>query len=278
MTGVASTIAAESLDTFTEEELRAMIETAHGLGVKVAAHTSGSRTWDRLTGKTDSAVQMDSVEHAYGIHHQVAASVSGGEVQDDTGSASASGFSEISKYGGRLSSLSRMTTTWVPTLGAYYTLGQNTGLWKEAAESFKKMVQHAESSHIKIACGGDTGVFAHGDNALEMKLMVRLGANWRHVLKWGTLGGWECIRSLRWEGEDGARRLANVGELGEDARVVGDNEVPFGVIKRGFAADIIATDGDLEKDFERAVDKRSIMFVMKGGRIYKRGGREAELE
>ena len=55
--------------------------------------------------------------------------------------------------------------------------------------------------------------------------------------------------------------------------MVGDNEVPFGVLRRGFAADIIATSGDLENDFERAVDKDSIVFVMKGGRIFKRDGK-----
>lgn len=68
--------------------------------------------------------------------------------------------------------------------------------------------------------------------------------------------------------------MARVAELQEDARVVGDNEVPFGAVRRGFAADIVATSGDLEGDFTSAVDKSSIVFVMKGGRVFKRGGRE----
>ena len=126
----------------------------------------------------------------------------------------------------------------------------------------------------KIACGGDTGPFPHGDNALEMKLMVQLGADWRLVLRWATLGGWQAIRSMAWEGRGGAERLARVAELQEDARVVGDNEVPFGAVRRGFAADIVATSGDLEGDFTSAVDKSSIVFVMKGGRVFKRGGME----
>jgi imidazolonepropionase-like amidohydrolase len=126
----------------------------------------------------------------------------------------------------------------------------------------------------KIACGGDTGVFSHGDNALEMKLMVKLGADWRKVLRWCTLGGWECIRSMGWEGEQGRDRLKNIGLLRESARVVGDNEVPFGAIRKGFAGDIIATSGNLEKDFDLAVSVDSIKFVMKGGRLFKRGGLE----
>ncbi|KAJ8472336.1 hypothetical protein ONZ51_g8581 [Trametes cubensis] len=107
-----------------------------------------------------------------------------------------------------------------------------------------------------------------------MKLMVRLGADWRLVLRWATLGGWQCVRSMRWEGEDGAARLARVGMLQEAAAAVGDNEVPFGIVKKGFVADIIATRGDFRTDFENAVDKANITFVMKGGRIYKLGGRE----
>ena len=75
-------------------------------------------------------------------------------------------------------------------------------------------------------------------------------------------------------GAAGTRRLARVAELGEAAAAVGDNEVPFGAVQRGFAADIIATSGDLENDFENAVDRRAIVFVMKGGTVYKRNGKE----
>jgi imidazolonepropionase-like amidohydrolase len=149
--------------------------------------------------------------------------------------------------------------------------GQDGGAWGAAKRVFEKAVADGMD---KIACGGDTGVFSHGDNALEMKLMVKLGADWRRVLKWGTVGGWECIRSMRWEGDRGKERLDKVDLLREDARVVGDNEVPFGGVWKGFAADIIATSGDLERDFDLAVSADSIKFVMKGGRIFKRDGLE----
>lgn len=42
----------------------------------------------------------------------------------------------------------------------------------------------------------------------------------------------------------------------------------------GFAADIIATIGDKESEFENAVDKKSIAFIMKGGRVDKWRGEE----
>ena len=53
---------------------------------------------------------------------------------------------------------------------------------------------------------------------------------------------------------------------------LGDNDVPFGYIKPGFGADIIATSGDVEKDFVDAIDAKKIAFVMKAGTVYKQEG------
>lgn len=255
MADVAPLLANERIETFTKQELNAMIETAHGLKVKVAAHCTGLRCLDLLKG-TGGLERVDSVEHAHALSNAMVASK---EVE--------TGIQE-----GHERTVGRVST-WVPTLSVYYTLGTDTTAWAQAAKSFQGVLKMGDIP-FNIACGGDTGVFAHGDNALEMKLMVRLGADWRKVLSWGTRGGWECIRSLRWEGEEGEERLAKVEEMGEDARIVGDNEVPFGAIRKGFAADLIATTGDLEADFEGAVDKGSISFVMKGGRLYKLNGAE----
>lgn len=245
--------AAQSYPTFTEDELNAMISEAHRLGVKVAAHASRSLSWTTLNGLNH---RVSTIEHAYEIGELFEKASSGSRLLED------------------LPLRSVGNVTWVPTLATYYTLGQTSGIWEKAAKSFQTVLSKASPEDLSIACGGDTGVFAHGDNALEMKIMVRLGADWRMVLKWATLGGWECIRSMRWEGEEGLERLGRVEELGEDARIVGDNEVPFGAIKKGFAADIIATNGDLENDFESAVDKTNISFVMKGGKVYKLDGKE----
>ncbi|KAH9842337.1 uncharacterized protein C8Q71DRAFT_732425 [Rhodofomes roseus] len=238
-----------SIATFNEKELDALITTANRLGVKVAAHSSHWRT--RLADKPNlpSGPGFHSIEH-------------GGDITFDDETIAAL----------RENSTDRLSTFWVPTLSIFYTEGNNgqSEVWKMAARNFAKALQYGIDN---IACGGDTGPFPHGDNSLEMKLMVRLGAEWRKVLGWCTYGGWKCIRSMRWEGKEGAARLTRVGSLQEDQRLVGDNEVPFGVIRRGFAADIIATTGDLATSFERAVDKSSITFVMKGGKIYKRDGK-----
>ncbi|KAI0320062.1 hypothetical protein OF83DRAFT_1053830 [Amylostereum chailletii] len=217
---------------FTKPELEAILATAHGLGVKVAAHATLLSSLHGLA--------FDSVEHTV----------------------------EMSTAHGSLSP----TTTWVPTLAVYHTLSQGPGgKWERMVKTFKTAVDQGED---RIACGGDTGPFPHGDNALELQLMVSLGADWKDVLWWATLGGWRCVRSMAWEGKAGEARLARVHELGEDVRVVGDNEVPFGVFRKGFAADVIATTGDLENDFKGAIWKDNISFVMKGGKVYKKDGNE----
>lgn len=246
MADVAPSTASGSTATFDISERRAMIQEAHRLGVKVCTHATEGPTLQSVI--EDSSNNVNSIEHGYRMSHVLNHSL---ELLDD-----------------------RKATPifWVPTLATYWTLGRGQQLWADAAASFQAFLQ-ARPARLRIACGGDTAVFAHGDNALEMKLMHELGADWREVLQWCTLGGWECVRSMRWEGAEGDSRMRRIEECREDARVVGDNEVPFGVLKKGFAADIVATSGDLEKDFAAAVNKMSILFVMKGGKVYKRGGK-----
>ncbi|OSD00879.1 hypothetical protein PYCCODRAFT_1413611 [Trametes coccinea BRFM310] len=240
MADVATKASSSAIQTFASNEIRALVAAARQLGVKVAAHANIWRA-DLLPEHGG----VDTLEHGNDF-----------------------GPDEL------LASVVNSAIIWVPTLAVYYTndtAKAPDGPWHRTARNFQRALARGVKN---IACGGDTGPFPHGDNALEMKLMVRLGADWRYVLRWATLGGWKCVRSLAWEGAEGELRLARIAELQESPVVVGDNEVPFGVIKRGFAADIIATRGDLQVDFEKAVDKTSITFVMKGAKILKRDGRE----
>ena len=256
MLDVSPAVAGASITSFTDSEVNTMITEAHRLGVKIVAHAQDAGTLRRLT--TDANIHVDSIEHGYDMLSLLEdVQVNGGVFQQG------------------MSAAETLPMFWNPTLAVYYSsAGSRSVVWRRAIQSFQIYLKKRPKD-IRIACGGDTGAFAHGDNALEMKLMVQLGADWREVLQWCTLGGWECIRSMRWEGREGAARLAKVEQLQEDARVVGDNEVPFGAVRKGFAADIIATTGDFASNFATAVDKNSISFVMKGGKVYKRDGKEA---
>ncbi|KAJ7621447.1 hypothetical protein FB45DRAFT_1032701 [Roridomyces roridus] len=220
-------VATRSIPTFNNEELKALIDTAHAAGLKIAAHAKTTPAIANLL-----KLRIDSIEHASDLHTSPALI----QILADP----------------------ECSTTYVPTLAAYYTMAadiETDPSWLASSKSFRAVLAMGLGS-VSIACGGDTGVFPHGDNALEMDLMHRLGAPWEWVLRWGTLGGWECI----------------------SPRVVsseGDNDVPFGCIHPGWAADIVGLAGDLESDFPKTL--RRVEFVMKGGRVYKQDGKEVPM-
>ncbi|KAJ7722888.1 hypothetical protein DFH07DRAFT_932308 [Mycena maculata] len=230
MTDVSPRLAGRSIPTFSRDELKVLIDTAHHAGVKIAAHAKTVPVIADLL-----ALGVDSLEHGNELHTSPAA------------------VRELARPACR--------TVLVPTLAAYYSIAQRGGAggdaaWEAAAQSFRTVLAEG-LGRIAIACGGDTGVFPHGENALEMELMERLGAPWAWVLRWGTLGGWECLRAL---------------DPDPDA---GDNSMQFGCVRPGWAADLVGLDGDLAIDFAKTL--RRVEFVMKRGRVYKQNGREVTM-
>lgn len=236
----ASRISSKAITTFQSDELQEIKQTADQLGVKLSVHLNEDVTARKLL----RSITPNSIEHGASL-----------------------GVSELRE-------MAKRDIFWVPTLAAYHSSAIRTGdtsRWESAKATFKLALG---VPNLKIACGGDTGMFAHGDNALEMKIMFRLGAKPEDVLQSATIYAWECIRGTQWEGEDGTDRIKRLPELKEDVRVNGDNDMPFGVIKPGWAADIIATKEDPEKDFEKAITATNISFVMKSGIVYKMNGAE----
>ncbi|KAJ6598180.1 hypothetical protein DFH09DRAFT_1394180 [Mycena vulgaris] len=229
MTDVSPRLAGRSIATFNHDELKVLIDTAHQYGVKIAAHAKTVPVIKDLL-----ALGIDSLEHGSELH------------------ASPEAVRTLASPGCR--------TVWVPTLAAYYSLAQRGGdpaAWESVKVSFQAVLAEGPG-RVALACGGDTGVFSHGENALEMELMVRLGAPWTWVLRWGTLGGWECV-----------------GALDPDLEEGGDNAMRFGCVRAGWAADLVGLDGEIATDFAKTV--RRVEFVMKGGRVYKQGGKEVPL-
>src|ERR1700761_2068227 len=145
MSDVSPGLARRSIATFSRDELKALIDTAHQYGVKIAAHAKTVPVIKNLL-----ALGIDSIEH-------------GSEL-----GASPEIVRALASPACR--------TVWVPTLAAYYTIAQRTGdngVWETVMRSFAAVLA-AGLGTVAIACGGDTGVFPHGENALEMELMVRL--------------------------------------------------------------------------------------------------------
>jgi imidazolonepropionase-like amidohydrolase len=129
-------------------------------------------------------------------------------------------------------------TIYVPTLAAMEKILNGE------IEAFMVKVKTAHKLGVRIAAGGDTGVFAHGENARELELLVKAGIPVEHVLEACTIGGWEVCG-----GEKCGFR--------------------FGWFEKGCRADIIALESDPRKDIEAL---RRVGFVMKDGRVWKRDG------
>src|SRR4030095_979069 len=105
-------------------------------------------------------------------------------------------------------------------------------------EKKKVVFKQALEAGVTIASGSDVGVFAHGDNAKEIELMVA----------WGM----PIVDALR-------------SATSIDARVLHmDDKV--GRVKDGLFADLIAVEGDPTKDISVL---RRVRFVMKNGTLYK---------
>jgi imidazolonepropionase-like amidohydrolase len=127
---------------------------------------------------------------------------------------------------------------FVPTLAAIEVIAP------DLVPNSMAITMKAYEMGIKLACGGDTGTFAHGKNIREAELMLASGIPLEEVLTAVTLNGWEAC------GGDWCGRR-------------------FGIWEKGAAADIIAVDGDLRENFELL---RNPSFVMKDGKVYKQNG------
>jgi imidazolonepropionase-like amidohydrolase len=97
----------------------------------------------------------------------------------------------------------------------------------------------AHKAGVKIAFGTDAGVFPHGENAKEFGYMVEAGMAPIDTIRAATV----------------------------HAAVLLDQSKRLGAIAPGFAADIIAVEGDPLKDVKVL---EQVKFVMKDGVVYKK--------
>ena len=131
-----------------------------------------------------------------------------------------------------------------PTLAAGDAVSQYRGWHKGVDPEPERIAQKRASfkaalaAGVKICMGGDVGVFAHGDNARELEMMVDYGM--------------KPIETLR-----------SATAINADAFNIADR---FGRLQGGLFADIIAVEGDPTKTISNI---RKVFFVMKDGKIYK---------
>ncbi|SFV04636.1 metal-dependent hydrolase family protein [Pseudoduganella namucuonensis] len=138
---------------------------------------------------------------------------------------------------------------YVPTISAGKYVGEKSRdadyyspLVRPKAAAIGPLIQatfaKAYKAGVKIAFGTDAGVFPHGDNAREFAYMVEAG-----------MPALEAIRSAT---------LTAAELLNQSGRL--------GAVEPGYAADIVAVDGDPLKDITLL---QQVKFVMKDGVVYK---------
>ncbi len=149
--GVLSQAANGQNSQYTQDELRAVVETARDYGFRVAAHAHGAEGMKRAL-----RAGVDSIEH--------------GTMMDD-----------------EVLALFRKTGGWyVPTISAGRYVADKakdpnyySALVRPKAAAIGPQLQstfaRAYKAGVKIAFGTDAGVFPHGENAREFVYMVEAG-------------------------------------------------------------------------------------------------------
>ena len=138
---------ASQVPTFTQAELNVLVEAAHSLGAKVAAHAQTAEGMRRAI-----LAGVETIEHGYG------------------------GTEEVFRL------MAERKVAFLPTLAAdtayaQYFDGYVPGKTPptEGMKQAEKAFQLAKKAGVTIGCGSDVGVFSHGTSWKELDNMVRYG-------------------------------------------------------------------------------------------------------
>ena len=202
----------DDVDTpqLTQEELNAIVDEAHALRRKTAAHAHGAEGAKRAI-----RAGIDSIEH--------------GSFMDDEA----------------LDMMKQRGTYLVPTLIAAESLREKMekGLYlppviaekaRKAIAAKTQMFQHAVAKGVKIGFGTDAAVYPHGHNAEEFHLMVELGMKPIDALRSAASADAELLGLADKIGTLQTGKLADVVAVpGDPAENIRKTEQVFFVMKEG---------------------------------------------
>ena len=195
--------------TFSLDELKLIVSTAKDAGVPVVAHAQSKEGMRR-----SALAGVETIEHG------------------DEGDV------EVFRL------MARHNVGYCPTLAASEAYARYFGGWQPGRPEPKELKSKRDSfkaaleSGVVIVNGSDIGVFAHGDGAKELEMLVDYGM--------------KPVQALRAATSVAARAL--------------HLERKIGAVKEGLLADLVAVEGDPTADVKAL---RKVKLVMKGGVIYK---------
>jgi imidazolonepropionase-like amidohydrolase len=212
--GVLSLAASGQNPQFTEEELRAVVETARDYNMIVAVHAHGTEGIRRAV-----LAGVDSIEHGTFMTDEI------------------------------IVLMKEKGTYWVPTLLAGNWVAEKAkepGYFPEIVRpkaaaigpEINRTFRRAVAAGLKIAFGTDTGVSPHGENAREFELMVQGGMSPMQAIQSATI---HAARLLRVDD-----RLGTI-EQGKIADIIAVEGNPLEDIGRLKQIDFVMKDGGIVK-------------------------------
>jgi imidazolonepropionase-like amidohydrolase len=109
-------------------------------------------------------------------------------------------------------------------------------------ESHQRSFRRAVEAGVKVAMGTDSGVGRHGDNGMELQLMVENGMTPMQSIQASTIN---------------AARLLRMDEQ-------------IGTLEAGKLADLILVNGDVLNNINLIADPKNVELVFKGGKVVNR--------
>ncbi|HZC99592.1 MAG TPA: amidohydrolase family protein [Actinomycetes bacterium] len=195
--------------TWSDDELRAIVDTAHGFGRRVSVHNNVLPGVPPTGMRRALAAGVDTIEHGYFVPDDVLAAMA----ERGTWLVVTASYLKLVSEGGRKYGLSDIYVDKA-------TL---------ALESVLDTIPRARRAGVRIACGSDllgTPLDPHGTNAMELGILRDAGFSDREVVRVATKANAEALGIDGWTGRIAEGYAADLllveGRPDEDIEVLTD--------------------------------------------------------